>query len=50
MRKKRSKILDAVHATARGLRAVDAIDQVTMHEFDQLCLRPVARGRQRRGG
>ena len=41
MRKKRSKILDAVHETARGLRAADAIDQVTMREFDQLCLKPV---------
>lgn len=41
MRKKRSKILDAVHATARGLHAADAIDQVTMREFDQLCLKPV---------
>jgi putative transcriptional regulator len=41
MRKKRSKILDAVHTTARGLHAADAIDQVTMREFDQLCLKPV---------
>jgi putative transcriptional regulator len=41
MRKKRSKILDAVHETARGLHAADAIDQVTMREFDQLCLKPV---------
>lgn len=40
MRKKRSKTLDAVHATARGLHAADAIDQVTMREFDQLCLKP----------
>ena len=41
MRKKRSKILDAVHATARGLHAADAIDQVTMREFDQPCLQRV---------
>jgi len=41
MRKKRSKILDAVHETARGLHAANAIDQVTMREFDQLCLKPV---------
>jgi putative transcriptional regulator len=41
MRKKRSKILDAVHATARGLHAAKAIDQMTMREFDQLCLKPV---------
>jgi putative transcriptional regulator len=46
MRKKRSKILDAVHATARGLYAADAIDLVTMRAFDQLCLKTlrVARG------
>ena len=41
MRKKRSKILDAVHATARGLHAANAIDQVTMRVFDQLYLKPV---------
>lgn len=41
MRKKRSKILDAVHETARGLHGADAIDQVTMREFDQLCLKSV---------
>jgi DNA-binding transcriptional regulator YiaG len=34
MRKKRSKILDAVHSTARGLRAANAIDQITMRQFD----------------
>lgn len=39
--RKRSKILDAVDATARGLHAADAIDQVTLREFDQLCLKPV---------
>jgi putative transcriptional regulator len=41
MRKKRSKILDAVHETARGLYAADTIDQLTMREFDRVCLRPV---------
>ena len=41
MRKKRSKILEAVHASARGLRAANAIDQMTMREFDRLCLEPV---------
>jgi putative transcriptional regulator len=40
MRKKRSKILKVMHATARGLHAANAIDQVTMREFDQLCLSP----------
>jgi putative transcriptional regulator len=41
MGKKRSKILEAVHETALGLRAAEAIDQVTMREFDQACLSPV---------
>ena len=42
MRKKQSKILDAVHATAKGLHDADAIDQVTMREFDTLCIAPIA--------
>ena len=41
MRKKQSKVLDAVHATARGLRAAGAINQVTMQDFDQVCMQPV---------
>jgi putative transcriptional regulator len=41
MRKKRSKILEAVHASARGLLAANAIDQMTMRHFDRLCLEPV---------
>jgi len=41
MAKKRSKILDAVHETAKGLHAAGAIDQMTMREFDQACLSPV---------
>jgi putative transcriptional regulator len=40
MRKKPSKILEAVHATAKGLHAAGAIDQVTMREFDYLSLAP----------
>ncbi len=40
MRKKVSKILEAVHATAKGLHAAGAIDQVTMREFDHLSLSP----------
>lgn len=36
MRKKQSGILDAVHATARGLHAAEAIGHVTMREFDLL--------------
>lgn len=38
MRKRKSKILEAVHETAKGLHAAGAIDQVTMRQFDQLCL------------
>ncbi len=41
MRKNRSSILDAVHETARGLHRAGAMDQVTLREFDQLCVRPV---------
>ena len=41
MRKKLSKILEAVHATAKGLHDAGAIDQVTMHEFDHLSLVPL---------
>jgi putative transcriptional regulator len=41
MAKKRSKILDAVHETAKGLHAAGVIDQVTMRKFDQACLSPV---------
>jgi putative transcriptional regulator len=42
MRKKQSKILDAVHATAKGLHDAGAINQVTMREFDTLCIAPIA--------
>lgn len=41
MRKTRSKILDAVHDTAKGLHAAGVMDQVTLREFDRLCLPPV---------
>ena len=41
MKKKRSKILDAVHEGAKGLYVAGAIDQVTMREFDRACLSPV---------
>jgi putative transcriptional regulator len=41
MVKKRSKILEAVHETAKGLYSAGAIDQTTMREFDQACLTPV---------
>ena len=38
-----SKILDAVHGTARDLRKAGVMDEVTMREFDALCLPPVKR-------
>jgi putative transcriptional regulator len=41
MVKKRSKILETVHETAKDLYAAGAIDQVTMREFDCACLSPV---------
>ena len=37
----KSKILDAVHQTATGLHKSGAITDVTMREFDKLCLQPV---------
>jgi len=42
MRKTRSPILAAVHGTAKGLHKAGVMDQVTLREFDQLCLPPVA--------
>ena len=41
MAKKHSRILATVHASAKGLYAAGAIDQVTMREFDLLCIPPV---------
>lgn len=38
MQKRRSTILQAVHETATGLHAAGALDQVTVHEYDRLCL------------
>lgn len=40
-RKTKSAILEAVHQTAGGLHAAGVMDQVTMREFDRLCLPPV---------
>ena len=42
MRKTKSPILAAVHDTAKGLHKAGVMDQVTLREFDQLCLPPVA--------
>ncbi len=41
MRKKKSAILEAVHDTAKGLHRAGVIDQVTLREFDRLCLMPI---------
>jgi putative transcriptional regulator len=38
MRKTKSSILEAVHETAMGLNRAGVIDQVTLREFDQMCL------------
>lgn len=38
VRKTKSPILEAVHETAKGLYQAGAMDQVTMREFDSLCL------------
>jgi len=41
MRKTKSTILEAVHDTVKGLHKADVLDQVTLHEFDRLCLPPI---------
>lgn len=41
MRKTKSAILEAVHDTARGLHKAGVMDQVTLREFDRLCLPPI---------
>jgi len=41
MRKTKSPILEAVHQTAKGLHKAGVMDQVTLREFDRLCLPPV---------
>jgi len=41
MRKSKSAILEVVHETARGLHAAGVMDQITLREFDRLCLPPV---------
>ncbi len=41
MRKTKSPILEAVRETARGLHSAGVMDQVTLREFDRLCLPPV---------
>ncbi len=41
MRTTKSPLLNAVHETAKGLRKAGVMDQITLREFDQLCLPPV---------
>ena len=41
MRKTKSTILEAVHDTAKGLHKAGVLDQVTLREFDRLCLLPI---------
>ena len=41
MRKTKSPILEAVHETATGLFNAGVMDQLTMREFDRLCVPPV---------
>ena len=41
MRKAKSPILEAVRETVKGLHAAGVMDQVTLREFDRLCLPPV---------
>lgn len=38
MRKTKSPILEVVHATAKGLHNAGVMDQVTLREFDRLCV------------
>jgi len=41
MPKTKSGILDAVHSTVKGLHKAGVMDQLTLKEFDRLCLPPV---------
>lgn len=38
---KRSRILDEIHESAHGFHRIGLIDDVTLKEFDALCLPPV---------
>jgi putative transcriptional regulator len=40
-KKTKSPILVAVHETAKGLHRAGVMDQITLREFDQLCVPPV---------
>jgi putative transcriptional regulator len=41
MRKTKSAILEAVHETAKGLHQAGVMDQMTLREFNRLCLPPI---------
>ena len=41
MRKTKSPLLGAVHETAAGLFKAGVMDQLTMREFERLCMPPV---------
>lgn len=41
MRKTKSAILEAVHETAQGLHEAGVMDQITLREFDRLCVPPI---------
>ena len=41
MRRTKSPTLEAVYETAQGLHKAGVMDQVTLREFDRLCLPPV---------
>jgi len=41
MRRTKSAILAAVHDAAKGLHLAGVMDQITLREFDRLCLPPV---------
>ncbi|MDO8312698.1 MAG: DNA-binding transcriptional regulator [Sideroxyarcus sp.] len=41
MRRTKSAILEAVRETAKGMHVAGVMDQVTLREFDRLCLPPV---------
>ena len=41
MRKTKSPILEAVHETAAGLFKAGVMDQITLREFDRLCMPPI---------
>lgn len=41
MRKAKATLLEAVHEAVTGLHAAGVLDQLTLREFDRLCLPPV---------